>query len=83
LIYLGHSGLKEIEGGFKTFYVSGKEDLRKYDVRTQENEELVKNCNFYTEEELIKTVEGLTKQPGFNGIDFLLTPEWPVNIEEE
>ena len=83
LIYLGHSGLKEIEGGFKTFFVSGKEDLRKYDPRTDENEKLMKNCNFYTETELVQKAEELTKQPEFNGIDFLLTSEWPSNIEEE
>lgn len=78
--YLGNFGVKKIEG-FKVGFLSGSENLRKLESRSQAKNLLLDECNVYVEGDYINLVSQITEDPSFKGLDFLLTCEWPADIE--
>lgn len=78
--YLGNFGIKDIEG-FKVCFLSGEENLRKLENRTQGKNLLLDECNVYVESDFSNLVTQATTSPDFKGVDFLLTCEWPTDIE--
>lgn len=79
-VYLGNFGIKKIEG-FKVCFLSGVENSRKLDQRSQEKNLLLDECNIYAEGDFAHIVTQEISSPDFNGVDFLVTCEWPSGIE--
>jgi hypothetical protein len=78
--YLGNFGFKTIEG-FKICFLSGTENLRKLENRSDLKNNLLKKCNVYVPGDYEQVVSSVVQDPEFKGVDFLLTCEWPSNIE--
>lgn len=76
LNYLGNCGVKKING-FSVAFLSGTENVRKLENRDHEKNLLLDKCNIYTFGEISPIFESISKSENFQGVDILLTCEWP------
>jgi len=79
LTFLGKSGILKTQNGLQVAYLSGIYNQDKYDPPESEDFDYDEYGPFYTKAD-INSVLKKTKDSGFDGVDMLLTYEWPRDV---